>query len=148
MKVVYPKNIQKWMLAGMTFSIGPINLSIIQLFLVGIWVAIATSVFNSFSKAWAKAIGALFAILALLLFVFIAFFKISELWLLAFVSKLIRNHFFDTTKKFQTNYDKIDPLKIAILKSKGSDSKQTIFEQKDSEFTKDRLDQIDDTGLI
>jgi uncharacterized transporter YbjL len=44
------------MLAGMTFSIGPINLSIVQLFVVGIGVAAATAIFNNFSKAGAKAI--------------------------------------------------------------------------------------------
>jgi hypothetical protein len=39
MKVVYPKHIQKGMLAGMTFQIGPISLSIVQLFVVAIGVA-------------------------------------------------------------------------------------------------------------
>lgn len=148
MKVVFPKNIQKWMLAGMTFQIGPITLSIVQLFVVGVGVAAAMAVFNTFSKSWWKAIGALLAIVILLLFVFVAFFKMSELGLIAFIAKLVRNLFFDTPKKFQANYDKVDPLKIAVKKAKGNDSKQTIFEQKDSKFSKDRLDKINDSGLL
>lgn len=148
MKVVFPKNIQKWMLAGMTFQIGPITLSIVQLFVVGIGVAAAMAIFNSVSKTWSKAIGALFAIIVLLIFVFIAFFKMSELWLIAFVAKLVRNLFFDTPKKFQANYDKIDPLKIAMKRSKGWDQTQTIFEQKDKTYTKDKLDKINDSSLM
>ncbi|MDD3262464.1 MAG: hypothetical protein PHR61_01350 [Candidatus Absconditabacteria bacterium] len=148
MKVVFPKNIQKGMLAGMTFSIGPINLSIIQLFVVGIGVAVATAIFNSFSKSGAKAIGALLAIFAFLLFVFIAFFKMSELGLIPFVAKLVRNLFFDTPRKFQANYDKIDPLKVAIKRTKSSDQTQTIFEQKDKSYSKDKLDKINDSSLI
>lgn len=148
MKVVFPKNIQKWMLAGMTFQIGPINLSIVQLFVVGVGVAAAMAVFNTFSKSWGKAIGALFAILILLLFVFIAFFKMSELGLIPFIAKLVRNLFFDTPRKFQANYDKIDPLKVALKKAKWADQKQTIFEQKDKTFAKERLDKIDNSGLL
>ncbi len=148
MKVVFPKNIQKWMLAGMTFSIGPINLSIIQLFVVGIGVASATAIFNSFSKSGAKAIGALLAILVFLIFVFVAFFKMSELGLVAFVAKLVRNLFFDSPRKFQANYDKLDPLKIAIKRSKWGDQKQTVFEQKDKGYSKDKLDKINDSGLL
>lgn len=148
MKVVYPKNIQKWMLAGMTFAIWPITLSIVQLFVVGIGVAAATAIFNSFSKSWAKAIWALLAIFALLFFVFIAFFKMSELGLIAFISKLIRNLFFDTPRKFQANYDKIDPLKITIKRTKSVDQTQTVFEQKDKSYSKDKLDKINDSGLL
>lgn len=148
MKVVFPKNIQKWMLAGMTFQIWPISLSIVQLFVVGIGVAAAMAIFNSVSKTWSKAIGALFAIIVLLIFVFVAFFKMSELGLIAFVAKLVRNLFFDTPRKFQANYDKIDPVKVAVKRAKGNDDKQTIFEQKDSKFGKERLDKINDSSLM
>lgn len=148
MKVVFPKNIQKWMLAGMTFQIGPISLSIVQLFVVGVGVAWAMAIFNTFSKSGGKAIGALLAVLVLLIFVFIAFFKMSELGLIAFVAKLVRNLFFDTPKKFQANYDKIDPLKVAIKRTKSVDQTQTVFEQKDKWFSKERLDKINDSSLM
>ena len=148
MKVVFPKNIQKWMLAGMTFSIWPLNLSIVQLFVVGIWVAAAMAIFNGFSKSGGKAIGALLAIITLLIFVFIAFFKMSELPLIPLIAKLVRNLFFDTNKKFQTNYNRIDPLKISRRKAKGDDQKQTIFEQKDRWYTQEKLNEINDWGLL
>jgi nicotinic acid mononucleotide adenylyltransferase len=88
------------------------------------------------------------AIFAFLLFVFIAFFKMSELGLIPFVAKLVRNLFFDTPRKFQANYDKIDPLKVAIKRTKSSDQTQTIFEQKDKSYSKDKLDKINDSSLI
>lgn len=86
--------------------------------------------------------------MALLIFVFVAFFKMSEMGLLAFVAKMIRNNFFDVRRKFQTNYDKIDPLKVMIKKAKWSEEKQTIFEIKDKSFSEERLNQIDEWGLI
>lgn len=136
------------MLAGMTFQIGPISLSIVQLFVVWVGVAAAMAIFNTFSKSGGKAIGALLAIIVLLIFVFVAFFKMSELGLIAFVAKLVRNLFFDTPRKFQANYDKVDPLKVTMKRAKWSDQKQTIFEQKDKSFSKDRLDKINDSGLL
>ena len=148
MKVVYPKHIQKWILAGMSFPIGPITLSIVQLFIVWVGVAAAVGVFNGFSRSGAKALGIIFSILILLLFVFIAFFKISELGLLPFIAKLIRNNFFDTKKKYQVNYTKQSPVDIAIKESKSWDQTQTIFEQKDKSFSKDRLDKIENSGLL
>ena len=148
MKVVYPKHIQKWMLAGMSFQIGPINLSIVQLFIVGVGVAAALGIFNAFSKSGGKAVGIILAIVILLLAIFIAFFKISEMWLLAFIAKMIRNNFFDTNKKYQVNYDKQDPMKIAIKESKSWDQKQTVFEHKDKSFSKEKLDKIENSGLL
>jgi hypothetical protein len=50
-------------------------------------------------------------------FLVIAFFKISELSLLPFIAKLWRNRFLDTTKKTQTNDNKIDPLEILVKTS-------------------------------
>jgi len=72
----------------------------------------------------------------------------SELGLIAFIAKLVRNLFFDSPKKLQVNYDRVDPLKIVIKKAKSSDEKQTIFEQKDSKFTKERLDKINNSGSL
>jgi len=46
MKVVYPKNIKRGLLAGMTFSIGPLSVSIVQLFILALGVAFALAAFN------------------------------------------------------------------------------------------------------
>jgi hypothetical protein len=148
MKVVFPKNIQKWILAWMNFQIWPINLSIIQLFIVGVGVATAMAAFNSLSKTWGKAMWWLVAVVLFLVFIFIAFFKMSELSLIPFIAKLVRNLFFDITKKTQTNYSKIDPLQIAIKKARWSNQKQTIFEQKEDIYNKDKSDKIDHWGLL
>jgi hypothetical protein len=56
----------------------------------------------------------------------------SELGLLAFIAKMIRNNFFDTNKKFQVNYEKQNHLDILIKEAKSVDQKQTVFERKDS----------------
>ena len=136
------------MLAGMSFQLWPINLSIIQLFIVGIGVASAVGVFNGFSKSGAKAVWAILAIVIFLFAVFIAFFKMSELGLLWFIAKMIRNNFFDTTKKFQVNYEKQNHLDVLIKEAKSVDQKQTVFERKDSWFSKEKVEKIDNSGLI
>ena len=94
MKAVFPKNIKKGFLAGMNFAIGPFNVSIIQLFILAIGVAIAFVVFNKFAQS-SKAAAVIFAILVFLIFVVIAFFEVSELNLLSFIMKFIQNNFFD-----------------------------------------------------
>jgi hypothetical protein len=48
----------------------------------------------------------------------IAFFNISELNLLAFLAKKIKDSFLDVPKKFQVNYTKTDPIELTIAKSK------------------------------
>ena len=148
MKVVYPKHIQKGIMAGMSFSIGPITLSIVQLFIIGVGVAAAVGAFNTFSRSGAKAVGVLLAIVILLIATFIAFFKMSELNLLGFIAKLIRNNFFDTNKKYQVNYGKQNKLDILIKESKTEDKAQTVFEVKDKKFDKDKLEKIENAGLL
>jgi hypothetical protein len=53
-----------------------------------------------------------------MIFIIIAFFRISELNLLAFIAKKIKDHFLDVPKRFQMNYEKLDPIEIVIAKSK------------------------------
>lgn len=72
----------------------------------------------------------------------------SELGLLAFVAKMIRNNFFDTTRKYQVNYEKQNHLDVLIKEAKSVDQKQTVFERKDSEFSKEKVEKIDKSGLI
>jgi len=56
----------------------------------------------------------------------IAFFNISELNLLAFLAKKIKDSFLDVPKKFQVNYTKTDPIELTIAKSKQEKWKQRI----------------------
>ena len=147
MKVVYPKNIKKWFLTGMTFNIGPLTISIVQLFILALWVALSLLAFNSISKSGSKALGLLFAIVVIIIFLVIAFFKVSELGLLAYVAKLIRNGFFDARKKYQVNYDKNNSIDVIIAESKIKEEKRTI-EQKDKFFDKEKLKDIEKKWLI
>jgi len=147
MKVVYPKNIKKWLLAGMTFNIGPLSINIIQMFILAVGVALALAAFNGFSKSWSKALWILVAIIVIIIFIIITFFKISELWLIAYIAKLVRNNFFDSKKKFQVNYDKKNPLDIAVQEAKTKEEKQ-IIEQKENTFDKQILKDIEKKWLI
>ncbi|MEI8091316.1 MAG: hypothetical protein WCG98_03580 [bacterium] len=63
------------------------------------------------------------------MFTLVAFFKISELSLIPFLAKLVRNNFFDTRKKFQENYHRENPVDIMIKENKATEDKQ-IIEQK------------------
>ncbi|MCX6823072.1 MAG: hypothetical protein NTX91_03715 [candidate division SR1 bacterium] len=147
MKVVYPKNIRKGLFAGMTFNIGPITVSILQLFLLAAGIAMALAIFNSFAKSGSKLIGIVLAVFILLIFVAIAFFKISELSLVPFAAKMIRNNFFDTKKKFQENYTRESPVDILIKENKATEEKQVI-EQKIGGLSKERISEIEKGGLV
>ncbi len=147
MKIIFPKNIKKWIFSGMTINMWPISLNIIQLFIVAIWVAMAMMIFNTMTKSWSKVMWVLLWIPVLIIFIIIAFFKVSELWLVAFISKLIRNNFFDTTKKYQVNYIKIDPILVLIWKAKLNKESNWIFEQKENDINQEMLDRIENEWL-
>lgn len=131
----------------MTFSIGPLTINIVQMFVLAVGVALALAAFNGLSKSWSKALGILVAILIIVVFIVLAFFKISELWLMAYIAKLVRNNFFDTKKKFQVNYDKKNPLDILVQEAKTKEEKQ-IIEQKENKFDKNILNDIEKKWLI
>ncbi|MCX6825335.1 MAG: hypothetical protein NTY80_03855 [candidate division SR1 bacterium] len=147
MKVVYPKNIKRGLLAGMSFTIGPLNISIVQMFILALGVALALAAFNGLSKSGSKILGAFVAIIIIIIFIIVAFFNVSELGLLAYLAKLIRNGFFDTKKKFQVNYEKKNPLDIVIQEAKTEEEKQ-IIEQKEKGFDQKHLTDIEKKGLI
>jgi len=147
MKVVYPKNIKKWLLAGMTFNIWPLSISIVQLVVLALGVALALVTFNTVAKSWSKVLWLLFAVIILIVFLVIAFFKVSELWLLAYVAKLIRNWFFDAKKKRQVNYEKHNSIDILIEQAKIQEEKRTI-EQKDKRFDTNKIKDIEKKWLI
>ncbi|MBO4204078.1 hypothetical protein J5893_04635 [bacterium] len=91
---------------------------------IGVVIALAT--FSSFSKADAKSLGIVLAVLILMFFIFITFFKVSELNLMAFIAKKVKDVFLDTTQKYQTNMKKYSPTDILIAKSHQKETKQKI----------------------
>lgn len=145
MKAVFPKNIKKGLLAGLTFSIGPLTISIIQLFILAIWVALALVVFSQFQES-SKVIGTFFAIIIFLIFAVIAFFDISELNIVAFIAKIIQNHFFDATEKFQTMNEKPNKTEITIKKNKTDDKKEKIDFKTDIKL--DNIDDLDKSWIL
>jgi len=149
MRVVFPKHIQRWILAGMSFSIGPLTLSIVQLFVVAIGIAAGLWIFNAISKSWSKALAAIVALPILIIFLVVAFFKVSELGLLPFMGKFIANNFFDTNKKFQVNFPRLSETQIVIARAKLDKNKKRVIEQKkDRELGKEMLDKIESGGLL
>ncbi|MFZ2150882.1 MAG: hypothetical protein WAZ12_03830 [Candidatus Absconditicoccaceae bacterium] len=148
MKVVYPKNIKKGLLSGMSFQIGPLTISVIQLFILAIGVAISLTLFNAASKSGSKAFGIIIALIVLIIFIIIAFFKVSELGLLAFIAKLLRNNIFDATKKYQNDYPRNDKIEIEIKELKEGKQTQKIDYKLDKNFDKKKIEDIEKSGLI
>lgn len=126
MKVMFPQHIKKGFFSGVAFSIMWFSISFIQLIILAIGIVFALWVFSTFNNSNAKWVGLTFATIIFIIFVFIAFFKQSELNILAFIAKKIKDNFLDVTKKFQMNYTKIDPTEIIISKSKQEKWKQKI----------------------
>ena len=145
MKAVFPKNIKKGLLAGLTFSIGPLTISIIQLFILAIGVALALVVFSQFQES-SKVVGTFFAIIIFLIFAVIAFFDISELNIVAFMAKIIQNHFFDATEKFQTINEKQSNTELTIKRYKTENRKEKIDYKTD--ITLDNVDDLDKSWIL
>lgn len=133
----------------MNFNIGPLNIGILQLFLLAIGAGISLVAFNALAKDDAKLAGILVALLIFSIFVIIAFFKISELGLLGFISKMIRNNFFDVNKKFQNNYNKENKIEILIKETKEKAKKwEVIVKEKQRIFDSNKVDRIEKDGFI
>ncbi len=149
MKVLYPKNIKKGLLAGMNFNIWPLNIWILQLFLLAIGVGVSLVTFNALAKEGAKFAGILLAIFVFLIFVVIAFFKVSELGLIGFLSKIIRNNFFDTNKKYQNNFDRHNKIDILLKETKEKSKEwEVIIKEKTRTFDNKKIDAIEKDGFI
>lgn len=146
MKVMFPQNIKKGFFSGIAFSIMWISISFPQLIILAIWVMIALGIFSAWKKGEATWWAAVLAIFIFLIFVVIAFFSVSELNLVAFITKKIKDWFLDVSKKFQINYLKYNPVDIAIKKSKQTKWKQRIEikEWLDSE----KLSKLTDWGIL
>lgn len=125
MKVMYPKHITKGIFGTMSFQIWPFSISIIQLFVLALWVALALGVFNGVWQG-SKVIWLIFAIPVFLIFVMIAFFQVSELSLIPFAAKLAKTYIFDSTKKYQVNYAKIDAITLSIKEVASKEKTQVI----------------------
>jgi len=76
----------------------------------------------------------------------IAFFNISELNLLAFIAKKIKDNFLDVPKRFQMNFVKLDPTEIIIAKSRQEKWKQRIEIKEELDVSK--INDIEKWGIL
>lgn len=146
MKVLFPQNIQKWFFSGFSITIFGFSISMLQMFIMAIGIVIALWAFSSFSKAEAKELWMVVALLIVLVFAFITFFKVSEMNLPAFIAKKIRDMFLDTTKKYQVNFKKDHPIDVLIAKSHQKESKQKV--EIKSWINLDNINALNKWGLI
>ena len=123
---MFPQHIKKWFFSWVAFSVMGFSISFIQLVILAIWIVFALGAFSSFSNSDAKWVWIVVAVIIFLIFMVIAFFNVSELSLLAFIAKKIKDSFLDVPKKFQNNYTKIDPTEVIIQKSRQEKWKQRI----------------------
>ena len=133
---MFPQHIQKWLFSWVAFSVMGFSITFIQLVILAIWVVFALWVFSTFSNSDAKWLWVVFAVIIFWIFAFIAFFKYSELNLLAFIAKKIKDNFLDVPKKFQMNYPRINPTEITISKSKQEKWKKRIEIKEDIDIAK------------
>lgn len=148
MKVVYPKHIKKGIFATMSFNVGPLTISVIQLFILALGIAISLAIFNQATKWGSKIVGMVVAVPIFLIFVIIAFFQISELSLIPFIAKLIRTYFFDTTKKFQVNFDRADEVDVLLKETHAEDQKDIITYKTKEVVDPKVLEQIEKGWLL
>ena len=77
-----------------------------------------------------------------LAFVFIAFFKYSELTLFPFIAKMIRTYFLDVTKKFQINRLRPDVHAINLARFRATDH-EIVIEQKELKLNEKELRKLE-----
>lgn len=141
MKVFIPRNISGWRF-NMSVTIGPATISVVQLLLVaaGIWLSLWVR--NKLTTSNVdKLIAFMLVFPILLLFIFIAFFKFSELTLIPFIAKMVRTYFLDTTVKFQINRDRPDPHGILMAKIRQTWHDYTV-ELKNLHIDKEKLKKL------
>lgn len=150
MKVTFPKNIKKWLLAGMQLNLWPVTVSVIQLFLLALGVGWALAIFTAVSKTWSTAMWVILAIPVFVFFIAVAFFKISEMWMLEYIAKLFRNKFFDVQKKYQINFERNNKTEITIKEAKQWEEKSQVIERKQEDTQQDAklVDEIEDSDLF
>ena len=136
MKVMFPQHIKKWFFSGAAFSIMGFSISFIQLIILAIWAVFALWAFSTFSNSDAKWVWIVFAVIIFLIFIVIAFFNVSELNLLAFIAKKVKDFFLDVPKKYQVNYSKLNPTEVAIAKSKQEKWKKKIEIKEELDMSK------------
>lgn len=146
MKVFFPRNIDWWRL-NIWFQVWPIRVTLVQLLIVASWVAMALGIRNAMVKNWFnKLMAGIFVSPIIMLFLFIAFFKLSELSLIPFIAKFIQTNILDETIKYQINTTPIDQKDIAIANAKYEDNKKSKIEEKN--INQDEYKKLQDKNIL
>lgn len=141
-KILIPRNI-----SGGWFNMGvqlwPFSISILQLITLAVGMWLSLGIWNVLFKNWVdRYMAIVIAIPIFLFFVFIAFFKYSELTLFPFIAKMIRTYFLDVTKKFQINRLRPDVHAINLARFRTTDH-EVIIQQKELEVDEDKLRKLE-----
>jgi len=130
MKTFFPKHIDGWWL-NISFQVGPFRVTLIQLLIIALGVSLWLWLRNQMVKSGISKWIALVAVMPIfVVFIVIAFFKVSELTLIPFIAKMIQTYILDEKVKYQANTTPIDPIDIALAKSKLNVPEQIQWEQK------------------
>ncbi len=140
MKVIVPKHVEAW-LFDMWVDLWPFRIKMWQLFLVAVWVAINFWVAQSLIKNWMAKIPA-FIIWSpwLLIMLFIAFFRKTELTIIPFSLKIIRTYVLNNPKTFQKNTIRPAEREIKLYFAKMNKWEEKQLQKKDlhtEELSKD-----------
>lgn len=141
MKTFIPKHLQEGIF-NLTLPLWPLNITISQLFILAAGTAVSLMIWNWLVKKWIdRLVAFIFVLPIFLIFVIVAFFKFSELKLIPFISKMITTYFLNDTIKYQINYQRIDPLEVAVKKLKWNERKEVI-ELKNAKIDKEKLNKL------
>lgn len=127
----------------MNFQIGPLNVSLVQLIVLAVGMALALVIWNAMVRGGAgRATAAVFAIPVFIIFIVIAFFNVSEMGLVQFIAKLVRTNMLDTPRKFQEDYERIDPVDVALKMAKSNDNGKKTNIRKDDTVDENKLEKL------
>ena len=131
MKIIVPKHVEAW-LFDMWIDIWMFRMKFWQLILLAVGLWITFWIMNSLMKHWLWKLPAfIIASPWLLIMLFIAFFKKSELHIIPFWAKLIRTYIINTPKTLQRNIDKIWSWEIKLNFAKLNKWEENNINQKD-----------------
>lgn len=132
----------------MTFTIGPFSVTLIQLLMLAIGVAWFLGIFQAMAWNWfSRLVSVLMGLPVLLIFIFIAFFKISELTLVPFIAKIVSTYFLDSSVKYQVNFPKDSKADMTIKRQKYRVQEQVVKKNKER-IEQKGLDKISSSWLL
>ena len=128
MKIIVPKHVEAWIF-DMWVDIWPFRVKMRQLFLITLGVAITFWIAQSLMKKWMNKTSAIIiGSPGILIMLFIAFFRKSELTIIPFILKLFRTYIIWTHRTFQRNIIKPAQreIKLHFAKMNKWEKKQVI----------------------